>query len=146
MKIAGELGIADYRQQEAFRRRLHDKWSAQKEERMAEARERHEERNRPARRVVDRRSTMERQRNSIGEALRAAKAFQESPAMRAIRDFERSGVGAALRQIENSGVGMVLRDLERSGIGQAIQDMERSNLHSVLKNLDNHNIFKILDS
>lgn len=128
---------------EAFRRRLHDKWSAQKEERLAEARERQAERNRPARRVVDRRSTME---GYMGEALRATKAFQESPAMRAIQDFERSGVGAALRQIENSGVGMVMRDLERSGIGRAIQDMERSNLHSVLKNLDNHNIFKILDN
>jgi len=44
MKIAGDLGISDYRQQEAFRRRLHDKWSMQKEDRMAEARERQRER------------------------------------------------------------------------------------------------------
>ncbi|MGR1580496.1 hypothetical protein ACSSNL_03425 [Thalassobius sp. S69A] len=44
MKIAGALGITDYRQQEAFRRRLHDKWSTQKEERLAEARERQRER------------------------------------------------------------------------------------------------------
>lgn len=145
MAIAGELGISDYRQQEAFRRRLHDKWSVQKEDRMAEARERHAERNRPARRVVDRRSAMEGQRNSIGEALRAAKAFQESPALRALQDFERSGVGAALRQIESSGIGKVMRDLERSSIGQVMRDMERSNLRTVMDSLDSRSIFKALD-
>lgn len=44
MKMAGDQGITDYNAQEAFRRRLHDKWSKQKVERMAEARERQRER------------------------------------------------------------------------------------------------------
>jgi len=77
MAIAGELGISDYRQQEAFRRRLHEKWSVQKEDRMTEARERHAERNRPPQRVV--------KRNLSTDVLRT---IEESPAVKVARMYE----------------------------------------------------------
>lgn len=78
MKIAGALGITDYRQQEAFRRRLHDKWSKQKEERMAEARERHEDHNRPAQRAVSRNLS----------TLDILKTIEESPAAKLARMYD----------------------------------------------------------
>lgn len=78
MAIAGELEISDYRQQEAFRRRLHDKWSAQKEDRMAEARERHVERNRPPQRVVKRNLS----------TLDVLRTIEESPSMKLARMYE----------------------------------------------------------
>ncbi|SEQ30253.1 hypothetical protein [Thalassovita taeanensis] len=78
MAIAGELGISDYRQQEAFRRRLHEKWSVQKEDRMAEARERHAERNRPPQRVVKRNLS----------TLDVLRTIEESPTMKLAKMYE----------------------------------------------------------
>ncbi len=71
MKIAKSEGIPQ-QGLEAFRRRLHDKWSAQKKERMAKARERRAEHNRSAEPVV-------RRNRSTLEVLRS---IEQSPAMK----------------------------------------------------------------
>lgn len=65
MEIIVEEGTTDCQSQEAFRRRLHHKWSAQKDNLMREAR--NDERNRPARQV-------EKQNMSILGVLRTVEA------------------------------------------------------------------------
>lgn len=77
MQIAKSEGIPQ-QGLEAFRRRLHDKWSTQKEERSAEARERQAERNRPVQRVVKRNLS----------TLDVLRTIEESPAMKVARMYE----------------------------------------------------------
>ncbi|MGH1412128.1 MAG: hypothetical protein ACRBB0_01450 [Pelagimonas sp.] len=117
MKIAGELGIADYRQQEAFRRRLHDKWSAQKEERMTEARERHEERNCPAQRVVKRNRSI----------LDVVQSIEESPAMKVARIYE---------NLPHVKLQKIYDDLPHVRIQKMLDDMPAMRMQRMLEKLN----------
>lgn len=114
---------------ENLRRRLHRKWKAQGPERLPEARERHEERNRKATRkpagpalrgVMDNLASYQTATQALQNAL-------DNPTVRALRSLEDSPTMRAMRALQDHPATKMMQDMERmQRLADPFNDLRRS--------------------